>query len=192
MTMLLERSIDITLSEQPPEPATAEAVIVPLNTTESLVAARGLGKHIEVLYNSVRKNSDAERALLSVYELINDDIEDYRIKAMNLSAVLNPERSQRVPREQAALAITYLMVGQKAHRTGVWLKGKAREEKLIGNFKEVMKSDELTFFELNEWAMKQTVMNDRFWRQELQAVRTNPLIIELREAIETSDHQIEV
>jgi hypothetical protein len=190
MLMHIERSIDIALSEQPPEPFTAEAILVPLSSTESLIAVHGLGGYIDMLYGAVRKDSNDQRALESVHELISENIEDYRIRAKNLETALNPERAIHISRELAALSITYLMVGQKAHRTGVWLKGTAREVQLVEGFKEVMESDDLTFIERNDWAIRQTILNDRFWRQQLQSVRTHPRIIELREAIDESDHNL--
>lgn len=190
--MFFEKSLEIILSEQLPEPASAEAVVVPLSPSESIVAARGLSRHIDVLYKGVLRNSDPDRALLGIYEFIDTDIEEYRTRAKNLAISLNPDRCQKGHRSVAALAISYLVVGQELHRTGVWPDAKTQDDFHKEKFKEVMTSDELTFYELNEWAIKQTVLNDRFWRQELQGARTHPRIIELREAIETSDHSLEV
>jgi hypothetical protein len=184
--------MDIILSEQPPEPASAEAILVPLSAPESRIAIRGLSRHINVLYKGVRRHSNHDRALLSIHELISEEIEDYRMRAMDLATALNPEHVKKGLRALAAWSIAYLINGQESHRNEEWTEDEAWVQKLKERFKEVMSSDELTFFELHEWALKQTALNDRFWRQQLQSVRSHPRIIELREAIETADHLVEV
>lgn len=190
--MLEERSLDIALSEIPAEAGSVEVTIVPLCSTESLVAYRGLYQHIGVLYNAVREKSSNGRALLSVHEFIGDNIDEFRTRAANITSAINTERYHAEPRAFGALAMTYLVVGQRFHRTGVWLKGEAKEKKLKETFIDIMAKDDLDYLELLEWAKTQSYWNERFWRQELQAVRSHPVIAELREAIETSDHASEV
>jgi hypothetical protein len=183
-----ERSLDLILAENPPEVSTMTTVVAPLSAHESLIASRGLWTQINVLYDAVLRTSNHSRALQSVYELIDEDVDQFRQRAHNLASALNPDRVKDESRVLAAAAIDYLILGKHSHKSGVWLKGKAREEQLIDQFNIIISTDELEFHELSEWAGKQTVSNDRFWRQQIQRASYNPHVAELREAIHESDH----
>ncbi|MGH7156841.1 MAG: hypothetical protein ACREGG_01900 [Candidatus Saccharimonadales bacterium] len=186
-----ERSIDIILSEKPAETGSVESVVVPLKSDESLVAARGLARHLDVIYTSVLRNSNADRALLAVYDLLAVDIDQFRDRAHNLYKFLTPKVVENPESKSvAASAIAYLIFGKRSHSTGVWPRGKLREEYLIGDFRAIMAADKLTFHEYADWGIRQVVRNERYWRQQLEQSRSNAHVLELREAIQEADYRL--
>ncbi len=188
-----KRSIDIALSEHPAEGDPREMVVVPITADEALVASRGLGTHLDILYKAVLKKSDSDRALLAVYDFISDKVDGFRRRSYNLSVVLDPERAQpSESRALAAAAISYLYNGSSSHRTGVWLRGKAREEQLMDTFHEVMTYNDTTYSNISKWGRKQSIRNTIHWRWQLEKIRSSEYVAQLREAIDESDRYLEV
>jgi hypothetical protein len=187
-----ERSIDIALKTDSPEMPQGTIIVVPIKSTESLVAARGLGVHLRLIHNKVSKNAGPARALDAVYEFISEDVEDFRLRADNIRRALEPEVETHGSRAYAAAAISYLLRGSRAHKKGVWLKGKIAEEQLVDTFRDVMGTDELTFDDYSRWAYTQSIKNGIYWRRQLETIRYEPIISQLREAIDRSDHYLEV
>jgi hypothetical protein len=185
-----ERSIDIALDTKPVAEKNGTLVVVPIKSTESLVAASGLGTYLGNLYGSVLKNSDRDhdRALKAVFDFISEDVEQFRSRAHNLQNALDPENGSTRRKAYTAAGISYLLRGLRSHKTGVWLKGQAAEDQLNGVFREVMEADGPMFYEYSQWAYKQSLKNGRYWRHQLESVRSIDLIQELREAIDESDH----
>ena len=188
-----EPSIDVALSTEPAEELVRTQVVVPITSTESLVASRGLAVHLDILYRSVAKNSDENRALMAIYDFLTEDIDKFRRQAYRLADALEPSSDSLVPPRTAgaALAVAILLSGQRSHRTGVWLKGNAKAKQLVEQFHEVLGTDTFTFYERAQWARTQTVRNTVYWRQELEKIRDNRYINLLRQAIDESDHQLE-
>ena len=187
---VLERSLDIALNTAAVEPDRGETIVTPLSSTESLVAARGLATHISMLYDGVRKRADENTALLEVYNFIDDKVDGFRQRAYNLSGALTTELGQLTPqRALAAAAIVYFVYGQRAHKTGVWLKGKNLEEKLVGYYHNELALDDEAFDQDLKWASQRAVKNRIYWRKQLESVRQSPLIQRIRESIEQSDHK---
>ncbi|MBX4191034.1 hypothetical protein KW794_03015 [Candidatus Saccharibacteria bacterium] len=190
----IERSIDIVLSEHPPEEDFREPIVVPLTSDEALITSRGLARHIDILYKSVAKvTRDYDKALLSVYNFLEDDVDRYRQRVHNLSSALSPEKVQQFGSKAfAAAAISYLLTGEQSRKAGVWRQRSDRQKQLIEVFHQLMASDELTFFELQDWAGKQSSRNAVYWRRQLEGIRQNPYIVDIRQAVEESDHFVEV
>jgi len=189
-----ESSLSIALSTNPPEEGSREEIVVPITSTESLVASRGLATHLHVLYRGVLKNSDHDRAMFAIYDFLSDDMDTFRRRAYKFGDILDPDKAETSDsKAKAAVAISYLQRGQRAHKTGVWLKGKANDEQLVQTYREVLSHDDLTFFEHRDWGYKQSVRNTIYWRQQLEKIRENAYVAELRQTIDESDHnQLEV
>lgn len=189
----LEHSIDIVLSDRPVEDNPQDGVIVPLIAQESLVVSRGLSQHLDIIYKGVLKHSDHHKALLVVYDFISDDVDKFRHQSYNLSAALAEKEQLSESRAYASAAIAYLLNGSRSHKTGVWLRGEAREKRLTETFHRTMASDNLTFFELSDWGRKQAIRNTIYWRQQLEKIRNGKYAAQLKQAIDESDHsRIEV
>lgn len=185
----IKPSIDIVLSQDAPESENRKVAVVPLSASESLAASRGLAKHLNILYKSVLKNSNPDRALLAVYEYISTDLDRYRQRAFNLSSALETGLAeQSTSRAQAAAAISYLLVGKRLHDEGFWPDAEEHDRQLREIFHQTMRSDDFAFSELADWGFKQSVRNKVYWRRQLEENRGNPHIVHLREAIESSDH----
>lgn len=189
-----ERSIDIVLNPSPAlEFPSGVVSVVPIKSTESLVATRGLGTHLRIIHDKALTNgASPSRALEVVHEFISEDVEDFRLRADSIRRALEPEVELHGSRAYTAAAVSYLLRGSRAHKTG-WLKGrKAKEQQLIDAFKDIMGADQPTFDEYSRWAYTQSIKNGIYWRRQLEAVRQTPIISRLKEAIDESDHYLEV
>lgn len=184
-------SIDIILSTETPEQQ-EPVTVVPITATESLVASRGLAKHIDVLYKGVVKKSNPDRALLQVFNFISDDVTKFRKQSRDIAVILNPDGPEiDMSRASAGLALSALIRGQRSHTTGVWLKGKAAERQATDIFKELNDINSLDFFELRKQGYAQSINNGIYWLQQLKTLRGNDYIERIRRAIDESDHYTE-
>lgn len=185
-----ESALEIVLNDKTPATPSRREVVVPLSSTEDLVAVRGLSAHLDVIYRAVLKNSkNPDRSLFAIYEFLSEDMEEFIGRARSFAEKLDLDKPETTAsRIQAAAAISQLIYGQRAHRTGVWLKGKAKEEKLFGVLSEVIGSGDERFYELQSWGYKSARRNLVFWRQELENARGSKHVVQLREAIDESDH----
>lgn len=178
------------MSDKKHEGALVETIVAPLSSTESLVATRGLAVHLGLIYKKIEKKSDADHALLGIYSFLTKGVDNFRSQAMNVRSALDPSKEALAGhRFFAAAAIAYMLEGKHSHRTGVWLKGSNREMRIKQVFGDVLQVDDLTFYEHQEWARRQAIKNEIFWRQQLDIVRDSTYGQQLRNAIDQSDHQ---
>lgn len=183
----IQDAVDSVISTKPVEFDPRQRLVTPITSTESLVASRGLVKHLEVLYQGVFKRSNEEKALLAVHNFLADDVNRFRRQSFNLGLTLNEERSKPSgSRARSSMVIGYLLFGQQSHKTGVWLKGAAAEQRLINSFHQILESDDLTFYEYDEWAGKRIVENLAYWNRQLEQVRGTAMAADLRQAIDRS------
>jgi len=186
-----EPSLDIALSTEPFDAGDIEIPVVPLTSTESLVATRGLAKHLDILYKGVAKKASKDRALLQVFNFLSKDMDAFRRRSMDIALVLNPDGPELDPsRVSAAMALAALIRGKRSHQTGVWLKGKAANRQASAMVTELLDVNRLDFFEMAKQGHREAQKNNDYWEIELQKLRSNPYIERLREAIDESDHYL--
>lgn len=184
-----ERSIDIALSTKEPEEVFRAEVFVPISSTESKIALKGLNSYIRSLYGGVLDRSNPDRALFAVFEFLSEDADTHRRVSLLFQENLNPDKPETdESRIEAAMALTYLLRGQKAHKENNWQRGIAGKRQLNKALIDVLGYDESDFIDSMEWGYRQTARNLRFWRRQLESLRSTDLIGELRQAIEESDH----
>jgi hypothetical protein len=188
MLMEIKSSMSILFSGKVSDGAKVEAISAPVTSTESLVAARGLSRHLGIIYRGVEKNSNSETALNTIYSFLTDEVDSFMQQAANLDTALRP-KGLIERRVYSAAALAYLVSGHRSHRLGVWLKGSKRDEQLRQTMGEILAQDELTFYEFADWGRRQAVKNGIFWQQQVEAARDSKCVAELLSAIEISDHQ---
>jgi hypothetical protein len=186
-----ESSVGILLSGKKHPGATVETIVAPLSSTESLVATRGLAVHLGMIYRKNEKKSGADNALLGIYSFLTKGVDNFRFQAMNVRNALDPSKEALAGhRFFAAAAIAHMLEGKHSHRTGVWLKGSHRDARVKQIYWDITQVDDMTFYEYQEWARKQAVKNEIFWRQQLDVVQDSTYGQQLIEAINQSDDQV--
>jgi len=184
-------SIDIVLYGKPLEATRRSVAVVPITRHESTIVHQGLYSYIEHKHRAVKKAAGEQRALEAVYDCVYE-VDGFRTKNRNLGSALCNERAIEHSQAFAAAALAYLLRGSRSHRTQTWLLGKADDDQLKRYFHGIMKAEDEVFAEMVVRGRHQVASNQIFWREQLEYVRQLPIIEDLREAINTSDHLVEV
>jgi len=188
----LESAIDIALSTEQPQANRVEISVIPLTSTESLVATRGLAKHIDKLYKAVARNANEDRALLQVFNFLSTDVQNFRRRSFDIARLLNPDGPDLDPsRAGAALAMASLIRGELCHKAHNWPKPKDTEQQTNAIVADLLDINGLDFFDLRKRHFDQARHNLIYWQYQLEDLRPNPYMVRLREAIEESDHGVD-
>ncbi|MDO8591822.1 MAG: hypothetical protein Q7R60_02805 [bacterium] len=192
----VQSSMDIMLRAEPTydygsERKRDKCPIIPLSSTEASAATRGLSKHIEILHKGVRRTSlSDEAALLAVYNFMFDQVDVFRQQAQNTIGALNLDSQ---PWSYYAAAITPTRLGYESLKTGKWLRGKQKEQRLTELFHDTVEQPESVRPGYKQWAFLRARNSRMFWLDQLERTRTNPLILEIAQKVqESTTDEVEV
>lgn len=177
-------SVEILLGEDLAESYGRDFVITPLSAGEAYVAERGLPDRFRYYFD---REPDEEAGLRAVYNFLYTKIDRYRKEANNIAEALSGQRI--MPRQYRALAITSIMVAQEAERKG-WPGKRSLTELQNLRFQQAINFSNVEFEATRRQASAIAVENGLYWVDRITKSRSDAIAIGLRDAIETSGHDL--